>query len=153
MADQRRDWDKEMAAIDQVIAKGGYVAPSGGAAVAAPAAGGAPAAPAAAPAGGRRAWIGTWVRTLLGLGLAFGLSTWPWTHWCGLRLYWYMGAIGLLTLTALWVMLVSWRRRSGLSHILGLLMLGYAIWLGTSEILPRTGYAKAAATWSCPATP
>jgi hypothetical protein len=64
-----------------------------------------------------------------------------------------MGAIGLLTLTALWVMLVSWRRRSGLSHLLGLLMLGYAIWLGVSEILPRTGYARVTATWSCPATP
>ncbi|MBW8771843.1 MAG: hypothetical protein JF590_00895 [Gemmatimonadetes bacterium] len=149
MADQGRDWDKEMAAIDQVIAKGGYVAPSGGAPAAAPASGGAPVA--AAPAGGRRAWLGTWVRTLLGLALAFGLSTWPWTHICGLRLYWYLAAIGLLTLTALWVMLVSWRRRSGLSHILGLLMLGYAIWLGTSEILPRVGYAKVVAAWSCPA--
>ena len=148
MADQRRDWDKEMAAIDQVIAKGGYVAPSGGAPVAAPAGGGTPVA-AAAPAGGRRAWIGTWVRTILGLALAAGLSVWPWWHGCGLKEYFYLSAVGLLSLTGLWVMLVSWRRRSGLSHILGLLMLGYALWLGASEILPRVGYAKVTQAWAC----
>ena len=153
MADQRRDWDKEMAAIDQVIAKGGYVAPSGGAPAAAPAVGSIPSAAAPAPALGRRAWLGTWLRTLLGVALAVGLNTWPWSHLCGLRLYWYLADIGLLALTGIWVMLVSWRRRSGLSHLLGLLMLAYAVWLGASEILPRVGYARVAATWSCPATP
>lgn len=151
MADQRRDWDKEMAAIDQVIAKGGYVAPSGGAPAAAPSGGVAPVAAAAAPALGRRAWLGTWLRTLLGVALAIGLNVWPWSHICGLRLYWYLAAIGLLALTGTWVMLVSWRRRSGLPHILGLLMLGYAVWLGASEVLPRVGYAKVVHSWACPA--
>ena len=117
-----------MAAIDQVIAKGGDVAPSGG-------------APAAAPTAG----------VALGVALAVGLNTWPWSHICGLRLYYYLAAIGLLGLTGMWVMLVSWRRRSGLSHILGLLMLAYAVWLGASELLPRVGYAKSDATWGCPA--
>ncbi len=149
MADQRRDWDKEMAAIDQVIAKGGYVAPGGGAPAAMSATGAAPVAAAAPPALGRRAWLGTWVRTLLGVALAVGLNAWPWSHLCGLRLDWYLAAIGLLTCTGIWVMLVSWRRRSGLSHILGLLMLGYALWLGASEILPRVGYAKVVQTWAC----
>jgi hypothetical protein len=151
MADQRRDWDKEMAAIDQVIAKGGYVAPSGGAPAVAPAAGGAPGAPTAAPSVGRHSWIGTWVRTLLGVALAVGLSVWPWWHGCGLKGYFYLAAVGLLALTGIWVMLVSWRRRSGLSHLLGLLMLAYAVWLGASEVLPKVGYAKVATTWSCPA--
>ncbi len=151
MADQRRDWGKEMAAIDQVIAKGGDVAPSGGAPAAAPTAGVAPVAAAPPTALGGRAWLGTWMRTLLGVALAVGLNTWPWSHICGLRLYYYLAAIGLLGLTGMWVMLVSWRRRSGLSHILGLLMLAYAVWLGASELLPRVGYAKSDATWGCPA--
>ena len=151
MADRNRDWDKEMAAIDQVIAKGGYVAPAGAnAPAAAPSAGGV--APVAAPTG-RRAWLGMWARTLLMLGFAAGLAVWPWTRFCGFRLYWFLTAVGLLALTALWVLSVSWRRRSGLSHILGLLVLGYAVWLGVTEILPRTGYAKINRVWVCPANP
>lgn len=148
MAGEHRDWDKEMAAIDQVIAKGGYVAPSGGSAPAPPGGGGpAPAAPSAP--GGRRAWIGMWVRTLLVLGLAVGLNVWPWSHYCGWRVYWYVSGISILALASLWIMLVSWRRRSGLTHVLGLLMLGYAVWLGAVEVLPRIGYAKVQKTWSC----
>ncbi|MEO6067525.1 MAG: hypothetical protein ABIQ41_06060 [Gemmatimonadales bacterium] len=154
MADQRRDWDKEMAAIDHVIAKGGYVAPSGAAPVATTGGGvGAPTPAALPPPMGGRAWLGMWARTLLALGLAAGLYAWPWSRYCGLRLYWYLGAVGLLALAALWVMLVSWRRRSGLSHLLGFLILAYAVWLGASEILPRTGYAKVVRTWSCPTPP
>jgi len=148
MADPR-DWDKEMAAIDKVISKGGYVAPSGGAPAPAPSGGGTPVAP-SAPAGSR-AWLGMWVRTLLVVGLAVGLNAWPWTHGCGWRVYWYMTGISVLALASLWIMVVSWRRRSGLTHILGLVMLGYAVWLGAVEILPRTGYASTVKTWSCPA--
>ena len=147
MAGESRDWDKEMAAIDQVIAKGGYVAPSGGSAPAATGGGSAPMAPSAP--GGRRAWIGMWVRTLLVIGLAVGLNVWPWSHYCGWRVYWYLTGVGILALASLWVMLVSWRRRSGLTHILGFLMFGYAVWLGAVEALPRTGYAKVQKTWSC----
>ena len=151
MADTR-DWDKEMAAIDKVISKGGYVAPGGGAPAPAPSGGGsAPVSP-GVPAGSR-AWMGIWVRTLLGLALAFGLFVWPWTRPCGFNLYWFLSATGVLALTGAWVMIVSWRGRSALSHVLGLLMLGYATWLGAVEILPRTGYARSVKTWSCPATP
>jgi hypothetical protein len=150
MADTR-DWDKEMAAIDKVIAKGGYVAPGAGAPAPAPSGGAAPApAPSRGVPAGSRAWMGIWVRTLLGLPLAFGLWVWPWTRFCGFNLYWYLSAVFVLALSGIWVMLVSWRGRSGLSHILGLVMLGFAAWLGASEILPRTGYAKAQKVWACP---
>ena len=147
MAGETRDWDKEMAAIDQVIAKGGYVAPSGGSAPAAAGGGSAPAAPAAP--GGRRAWLGMWVRTLLVVGLAVGLNVWPWSHYCGWRVYWYLSGVAVLGLASLWIMLASWSRRSGLTHVLGFLLFGYAICLGAVEVLPRTGYAKVQKTWSC----
>ena len=150
MADTR-DWDKEMAAIDQVIAKGGYVAPGAGAPAPAPSGGGRPVPP-GAPAGSR-AWMGIWGRTLLGLALAFGLWAWPWTHFCGFNLYWYLSAVFVLALAGIWVMLVSWRGRSGLSHFLGLLMLGFAAWLGAAEVLPRVGYAKIHRVWACPVEP
>lgn len=151
MAGDTRDWDKEMAAIDQVIAKGGYVAP-GGPPAAAPASGGAP-VPAAPPRpqGGLHHFIAVWGRTLLGLGLAAGLWNWPWAHHCGGYLYFYLAAVSILALGGLWIMRISWVRRVGLSHMLGLLILGYAVWLGASEILPRVGYARVPATWSCPA--
>ncbi|HVX87588.1 MAG TPA: hypothetical protein VG940_01585 [Gemmatimonadales bacterium] len=150
MAGETRDWDKEMAAIDQVIAKGGYVAPSGGGAPA-PAGGGGPAPAASGAPGGRRAWLGMWVRTLLVVGLAVGLNAWPWSHYCGWRVYWYVSGISVLAIAALWIMLTSWRRRSGLTHIIGFLLFGYAVWLGAVEVLPRTGYARTSKTWSCPA--
>ena len=154
MAGETRDWDKEMAAIDQVIAKGGYVAPAGAPAPSAPASagGGASAAPAQArPQGGLHHFFAVWGRTLLGLGLAAGLWNWPWTHHCGMWLYFYVAAVALLGFAGLWIMRVSWVRRVGLSHVIGLLLLGYATWLGASEVLPRTGYAKIGASWSCPA--
>lgn len=153
MAGETRDWDKEMAAIDQVIAKGGYVAPAGTPAPAAPTTGGgAGSAVAAAPArpqGALHHFFAVWGRTLLGVGLAIGLWNWPWARYCGAWLYFYLSAVLILGLGGLWIMRVSWVRRVGLSHVIGLLLVGYAVWLGTSEILPRTGYAKAAATWSC----
>src|SRR5687767_9990614 len=156
MAGPSRDWDKEMAAIDAVIAKGGYVAPSGGAPAPAPAGGGSAPAPSApsAPSGvapGGRAWMGMWARTLLGLGLAFGLQVWPWRHHCGLNLYFYLAAVGLLGVYSLWVMRISWVRRMGLPHLLALAMLGFATWLGAVEVLPRTGYAKVEKAWTCAA--
>ena len=94
--------------------------------------------------------MGIWVRTLLGLALAFGLFVWPWTRFCGFNLYWFLSATLVLALTGGWVMIVSWRGRSPLSHILGLLMVGYATWLGAAEILPRAGYAKVHRVWVCP---
>ena len=72
-------------------------------------------------------------------------------HGCGAWLYFYLAAVAILGLAGLWVMRVSWVRRVGLSHTIGLLILGYAVWLATATILPRTGYAKVSATWSCPA--
>lgn len=148
-SDQQRDWDKELAQIDKIIAQSPPTtgaparnAPGGGGRVMA--AGGAP------PPAPRRAVLGTWLRVLLAVGLAVGMTQWPYFHACGTSLYLYLGALGLTVATGLWGALASWRRRIGLAHTVSLVA---ALWGGAllaSEILPRIGYAKRAAVWSCP---
>ncbi len=82
MSDGPRDWDKELAAIDKVMAKGGS-APAG-AGVPAPRGGGVPAAAAVArPTIGRRAALTTWVRAGLGILVAAAVLQWPYAHRCG----------------------------------------------------------------------
>jgi hypothetical protein len=147
MSDQPRDWDKELADIDKVIAR-------------MPAQGQPPAAPGAAPVGprpmdaapgGKLLAFTTWLRVGLGLALAVGITQWPYPSACGLNLIVYLGAIGVVAIAGLWSSVSSWRRRMGLAHALSLLVLLWGLVLGAREILPRTGYARHVRTWSCPA--
>ncbi len=150
MSDQPRDWDKELAAIDKVMARGGYPADSAPPA-AAPKGGGAPAprgggGPAA---GGRLAIFTTWLRVLLGLALAIGITQWPYPNACGLNLAVYLGAIVTVVVAGLWSAVSSWHRRLGLAHFLSLAVLLYGLVLTAREVLPRVGYAREIRTWSC----
>jgi len=138
-----RDWDKELADIDKVIAR----TPAGPAPV--PAAQG-KASPAlqSAPVG-RKAALATWLRVLLGALLAVGMTQWPYSHGCGISLFLYVGAAAAVVVAGLWSSISSWRRRMGLAHSLAL---GVTLWgmvLLAREILPRTGYAKQPLTWIC----
>lgn len=148
MSDQR-DWDKELADIDKVIAK----MPAQSQAPAK--AGGSPPAVAptsrqiAAPSGGKLAVFTTWLRVALGLALAVGITQWPYASACGLNLIVYLGAIGVVVLAGLWSSVSSWRRRMGVAHTLSLMVLLWGLILGAREILPRSGYAKHVRTWSC----
>jgi hypothetical protein len=149
MSDQPRDWDKELADIDKVIAKlpsqAGAPAPAGGGG-----AGKAATATRADPAGGGRlAVLSTWFRVALGLALAIGITQWPYQTACGLNLGMYLVAIGVVIVAGLWSSVSSWRRRLGLAHFLSLLVLLWGLVLAAREILPRTGYAKAARVWTC----
>ena len=148
MSEQPRDWDKELAAIDQVIAK----QPVGSAAPA-PATPGR-AAPAAGPAfgaggGGKLATFTTWLRVLLGLALAVGITQWPYANACGFNLAVYLGAIATVVVAGLWSSITSWQRRLGLAHFLSLAVLLWGLVLAAREVLPRVGYARAARTWTC----
>lgn len=144
---ESRDWDKELADIDKIIAK----TPAQGPVPAASGGGGA--APVsrqiAAPAGGKMAVFTTWLRVALGLALAVGITQWPYASACGLNLIVYLGAIGVVVIAGLWSSISSWRRRMGLAHILSLMVLLWGLILGAREILPRSGYAKQVRTWSC----
>ncbi|HJR34183.1 MAG TPA: hypothetical protein VJ817_04495 [Gemmatimonadales bacterium] len=148
-----RDWDKEMAEIDKLIAKQPTAAPSGqgsvvrGGPAAPPAPQRAPAPPAAR--GGREALI-TWVKVLLGVGVAAAVGlAWPYAHVCGVPLYGYLAAAGGVVLVGLWGAVASWKSRMPLAHTLALLAtLAGAILVG-KVVLDRSSYPRLPASWSC----
>ena len=148
MSEQPRDWDKELAAIDKVIAK----QPVGSAAPAPATA--RRSTPAATPApggggGGKLATFTTWLRVLLGLALAVGITQWPYANACGFNLAVYLGAIATVVVAGLWSSITSWQRRLGLAHFLSLAVLLWGLVLAAREVLPRVGYARVARTWTC----
>lgn len=145
MTPPERDWDKEMAEIDKVIAR----TPAGPPQV--PAAPGKAAVPAlAAGPVGRKAVLATWLRVLLGAVLAVGMTQWPYSHGCGIKLFIYVGAAGAVVVAGLWSSISSWKRRMGLAHTLALLVTLWGMVLVAREVLPRVGYAKQALEWTCP---
>ena len=145
MNDQPRDWDKELAEIDKAIARSPVTPPAGsGGTPAPPVRGGGAVAP-----GGRLATLTTWVRTLLGLALAVGMTQWPYPNACGVNLAVYLGAISTVVLAGLWSSVTSWQRRLGLAHTLSLLVLLWGMVLVARELLPRVGYARQVRTWTC----
>ena len=151
MSERPRDWDKELAAIDKVIEQSPQ-APAGralppGAPARGPAAGG-PVVVGVVPVG-RRERMATWLRVGLTVATAAALPFWPYGRDCGAWLFLYLGAVGMVALSALWAAGSSWRRRQGLAHLLALLALGWTLALVAREVLPRVGYARSAATWTC----
>jgi len=158
-----RDWDKELAQIDKLIAAG---AGAGAQTPAAPAAPGAPAAPRAARAPavqegapGRRGVLFTWLRLLLGLALGVAITQWPYMRGCGIPLFGYLVAVAGVIVAGLWSAVSSWRSRSSLAHILSISLFCWGGFLAAREVLPRVGYARTTAHWFCavqgtpPATP
>ncbi|HLB54391.1 MAG TPA: hypothetical protein VJK71_04735 [Gemmatimonadales bacterium] len=136
-----RDWEKEMAEIDRLIAKQPVVPP---------------ARPAVQPSSlpavrGRHAALTAWLRVLLGVAVAAGMTQWPYAHGCGFQLYLYLAAAGVVVLAGLWGMITSWKRRLALAHVVSL---GVTLWgaaLAGRVILDRTGYVKQPLSWICPA--
>ena len=152
--DEGRDWDKELAEVDKLLAQ----APAGPAPVPARAPSGsapsgrgtdAPAGPAGRKVSARE-WLGTWVRVVLGLLIGIGITQWPYTYGCGFKLGFYLlGVLAVIT-AGVWSSVSSWRRHLGWAHLIsqGLVIWGLA--LAAREVLPRVGYAKHVATWLCP---
>lgn len=150
MSQPPRDWDKELAKIDRAMAESpaGPAAPAAATGRAAPAAPASRALPPAAVAGGR-ARAATWFRVLLTVALAVALPLWPYAHGCGSGLWLYLAAVSVTGLSGLWAAVSAWHRRQGLAHLLALLALTWVLVLGARELLPRTGYARADAVWTC----
>jgi hypothetical protein len=140
MTEEPRNWDKELADIDKVIAKQPAPVPAG--------VPGTPASP-----GQRRFVALTWFWTALALILAVALPLWPNDKSCGLRLVFYLGAAGFALLMGVLGGLASWSHRRGLAHLLSLLAIVWAGVMAVREILPRTGYAREELRWTCPEEP
>jgi hypothetical protein len=150
MSDQPRDWDRELADIDRLVAKQGG-APTGGAAPV-------PASPrASVPAGAapvrRRSVALTWFWVGLALALGIALAIWPYQRACGLQLFFYLGAAGITGLVGLLGALASWSHRRGFAHVVSLLVILWSGVVALRETLPRVGYAKTSRTWTCQAAP
>lgn len=139
MTEQPRNWDKELADIDKVIAKQPAPAPPGE-------------RPAVTPPQ-RRFVALAWFWTALAVILAVALPLWPNDKSCGLRLVFYLGAAGIALLMGVLGALSSWAYRRGLAHLLSLLAIVWAGVMAAREILPRTGYARQELRWTCPETP
>ena len=143
---EQRDWDKELAAIDKVMAKAPAQLPAQGG-------GGAPVqrgAPAPVNVVGRKAAFFTWVRVLLAVLVAGAMTQWPYAHDCGVNLFLYLGAVAGVIAAGLWSGITSWQRRMGLAHTIALLVTLWGLGLAAAQVLPRTGYARVAAHWWCP---
>lgn len=151
MAEQPRDWDKELADIDKLIASGPPALP------APPATGGrkggtsAPPLPTSRPSvvptrGG--AWR-SWAKAGLGALLALAMTQWPYAHPCGLGTMLYLGAAGVVVLAGLWSAVSSWRRHAAGAHVLSLGVILAGLVLTALEVAPRVGYAKTALPWMC----
>lgn len=146
-----RDWDKELAAIDKVMAKA--PAAPGKPAALPPAGGGSQPAvrsqsAAVTPVGGRAALF-TWLRVLLAVLVAAGMTQWPYLHSCGVGLFTYLGAVAAVVVAGLWSSVTSWQRRMGLAHSIALLVTLWGLVMAGAAILPRIGYARTAAAWWC----
>jgi len=153
MAEQPRDWDKELAEIDKLMGKG--PAPSAPTAPrpASPAPAQArslPAGPAPAAAVSRRTVAGAWARAIAGAILAGAMTQWPYSHACGGPLLVYSAAAFAVVVTGLWGAAATWRTRLAAAHILSLIVAGWGLGLVAAIVLPRIGYAVETMTWLCP---
>jgi hypothetical protein len=148
-----RDWDKEMAEVDRLLKRLPDADPTLGR-------GGEPTVrkPAVPPGVGLHprgpavsgAWLGTWARVILGLLVGIGMTQWPYTHGCGLRLTFYLIGVGAVLAAGVWSGISSWQRRLGVAHLLSQALIIWGLVLVAREVLPRIGYAKVEAPWLCP---
>jgi hypothetical protein len=148
-----RDWDKEMAEIDKVIAKAPAPVPAkAGGGGQAPAPRQQASGPAPAPPSSGKAAFGTWIKVLLGAVLAGAMTQWPYANACGIGLFIYLGAAGVVVIAGVWGALSSWNRRMGFAHVVSLLVALWGIGLVTAVALPRMGYVnvRPPVTWFCP---
>jgi len=134
-----RDWDKELAAIDRAIERSPGPAPEA----------------AVPPAGAARNPVvrgsasRAWARLGLVLALAFALPFWPYARSCGLALFAYLGAVGALIAAGVWAAANAWTHRRPVAHVLALGALAWGAALAAKEVLPRIGYARDPAAWTC----
>lgn len=90
-----------------------------------------------------------WACVCLGVALGISMVYWPYTRACGSGLACYMGAVGVLYVAGVWSAWHAWDSRIGVAHVMALGTVLWACSLTAHEVLPRVGYAKTSASWSC----
>src|SRR5216117_3692890 len=115
-------------------------------------AGGPVAVPASALRSSGGGWLATWVKVVLGVLVAVGVTpgVWPYSHGCGLRLIFYLVGVTAVIAAGLWASVSSWKRRLGVAHAVAQALIIWGAVLVTREVLPRIGTANAATLWLCP---
>ena len=151
--DGPRDWDKELAEVDKLIAGlGGQPEPAPGPARKGP--GAAQQLTERRASQGRRDLFATWLWFVLAVILGSALTWfWPYSRECGVPLYGYLGAILVFATASVCGTIWSWRTRLAVVHILSIGLLLGSVFLGAREVLPRIGYARQSAAWECPLPP
>ncbi len=137
-----RNWDRELAEVDKLLAKLPDPGPHPGSAppVRRPATPGGGAVRAAVASGA--GWLRTWVLVGVGGALGLGVWQWPYAHGCGAQLLFYLIGVSSVIVAGVWSAVSSWRRRLGVAHVLALLVTLWGLVLASREVLPRTGYAE-----------
>lgn len=113
--------------------------------VAAP--GGAAVSERGAPTAGDK--LGVWLRVGLAVVAGAVMTQWPYAHACGLSLYLYLAAVAAVIVAGGWGSVSSWKLRMGVAHVTSLMVIFWGVVLAAQQVLPRIGYAAAAATWRC----
>ena len=146
-----RNWDQEMRDVDRLLAKLPEADPSlvsgQSPTLRKPVSAAGTAASGAGPTG--LGWLGTWARVALGLAIGVGLTQWPYPHECGLNLVFYGVGVGAALAAGIWSSLSSWKHRAAVAHLLSQILIIWGLVLAAREVLPRVGYARAAAEWLC----
>ena len=86
--------------------------------------------------------LGVALRLLLSVAPGVGMVFWPYEARCGVGLFGYLGATGIVALAGVWTSVWTWRHRSAKAHLLSLLLVLWGLVLAGMEVLPRVGYAK-----------
>jgi hypothetical protein len=97
--------------------------------------------------------IGVLARLTLIAALGAALNFWPYARECGMGLYGFLGAEGLLVTGGIWVAFYAWHYRMPRIHLLAAAIVLSGLGLLELEVLPRIGYARTTASWACSDTP
>jgi hypothetical protein len=85
----------------------------------------------------------------LAIALGVMMTQWPYPTDCGVHLLSYLGAVATVLFAGAGVAFNSWRLRSGLAHVLSLILIFWAMVLAAEQVLPRIGYSADQASWRC----
>ena len=92
-----------------------------------------------------------WGRLVLALIIGGAIVRWPYARDCGWLLVGYGAVVALVFGSTVWASIFAWRAHLVLPHLVTQVLLVWSLVLMGEVVLPRVGYARASAGWSCSA--